>query len=119
MSRSSTSPFRGIAVRPGGSESIEGVIRSLEQENNSLVEQITVLQVKNKRVTELEDKNEMILRHNTQLLNENERLVKLINQKKSEIEIWKNKHDSVLGNRSTASDLEVKRLLSEIEKLKE
>lgn len=56
----------------------------------------------------------MILRHNTQLLNENERLAKLINQKKSEIDIWKNKHDSLLANRSTASDLEVKRLLNEI-----
>lgn len=56
----------------------------------------------------------MILRHNTQLLNENERLAKLINQKKSEIEIWKNKHDSVSANKSTANDLEVKRLLNEI-----
>ena len=61
----------------------------------------------------------MILRHNTQLLNENERLAKLINQKKSEVEIWKNKHDSLLSNKSSASDLEVKRLLNEIEKLKE
>lgn len=68
---------------------------------------------------ELEDKIDMILRHNTQLLNENERLAKLINQKKSEIEIWKNKHDNLMANRSTASDLEVKRLLNEIEKLKE
>ena len=56
----------------------------------------------------------MILRHNTQLLNENERLAKLINQKKSEVEIWKNKHDSLLSNKSSASDLEVKRLLNEI-----
>jgi len=56
-------------------------------------------------VAELEDKNELILKHNTQLLNENERLAKLINQKKSEIELWKNKHESTLANRSTASDL--------------
>jgi hypothetical protein len=47
----------------------------------------------------------MILRHNTQLLNENERLAKLINQKKSEIELWKSKHDTLLTNRSTSSDL--------------
>lgn len=65
-------------------------------------------------MNELEDKIDMILRHNTQLLNENEKLAKLINQKKSEVEIWKNKHDSLLANRSTASDLEVKRLLNEI-----
>jgi hypothetical protein len=63
-------------------------------------------------MSELEDKIEMILRHNTQLLSENERLAKLINQKKSEVEIWKNKHDSLLANRSTASELEVKRLLN-------
>lgn len=56
-------------------------------------------------MNQLEDKIDMILRHNTQLLNENERLAKLINQKKSEIEIWKNKHDSLMANRSTASDL--------------
>lgn len=54
----------------------------------------------------------MILRHNTQLLNENERLAKLINQKKSEVELWKNKHDSSLASRSSASDMEVKRLLN-------
>jgi predicted RNase H-like nuclease (RuvC/YqgF family) len=81
------------------------VIRSLEQENNLLVDEISTLKIKIKKVSELEDKNEMILRHNTQLLNENERLAKLINQKKAEIDIWKNKHDSVLANRSTASDL--------------
>ena len=46
----------------------------------------------------------MILRHNTQLLNENERLAKLINQKKSEIQIWKNKYDSAIANKSSATD---------------
>lgn len=61
----------------------------------------------------------MILRHNTQLLNENERLAKLINQKKSEIEIWKNKYDSAIANKSSATDFQVKRLMNEIEKAKE
>jgi hypothetical protein len=37
MNRSSTSPFRGIGSRPGP-ESLEAVIRSLEQENNILVD---------------------------------------------------------------------------------
>lgn len=47
----------------------------------------------------------MILRHNTQLLNENERLARLINQKKSEVDIWKNKHDNLTANKNTASDI--------------
>ena len=46
----------------------------------------------------------MILKHNNQLLNQNERLARLINQKKSEIEIWKNKHDSAIANKSSATD---------------
>lgn len=70
-------------------------------------------------MNELEEKIDMILRHNTQLLNENERLAKLINQKKSEVDIWKSKHDSLTANKSNAAELEVKRLLNEIEKLKE
>lgn len=115
MNRSSTSPFRGTGAsiaRSGAGDSAEILIRSLEQENNSLVDEINVLKTKAKKTSELEDKIEMILRHNTQLLNENERLAKLINQKKSEIDIWKNKHDSVSANKSTANDLEVKRLLN-------
>lgn len=85
MNRSSTSPFRSTAPRGGTSDSAEMIIRTLEQENNSLVEEIGILKAKGKKVHELEDKIDMILRHNTQLLNENERLAKLINQKKSEV----------------------------------
>lgn len=36
-----------------------------------------------RKTNELEDKIDLVLKHNTQLLNENERLAKLINQKKS------------------------------------
>jgi uncharacterized protein YoxC len=95
MNRSSTSPFRSTALRStngGGSESLEMVIRSLERENNSLVEENIMLKNKSKKVAELEDKIDLVLKHNTQLLNENERLAKLINQKKSEVDLWKNKH---------------------------
>jgi|JI61114BRNA_FD_contig_41_1595616_length_496_multi_2_in_0_out_0_2 ribosomal protein L24 len=45
------------------------LIRTLEQENNALVEEINVLKSKGKKMSELEDKIDMILRHNTQLLN--------------------------------------------------
>jgi len=38
MNRSSTSPFRATGSRAGGSESIDALIRNLEQENTSLVE---------------------------------------------------------------------------------
>lgn len=74
MNRSSTSPFRGIAgssTRPGSIESTEMIIRTLEQENTTLVEEINILKAKGKKMSELEDKIDMILRHNTQLLNEN------------------------------------------------
>ena len=59
------------------------LVRSLERENSSLVEEINVLKTKNKKTAELEDKVDLVLKHNTQLLNENERLAKMINQKKS------------------------------------
>jgi hypothetical protein len=57
MNRSSTSPFRGLGSRPTGPEALETVIRSLEQENNILVDEISTLKIKNKKVSELEDKN--------------------------------------------------------------
>jgi len=34
----------------------------------------------------------LIVKHNDQLLRENERLAKLINQKKNEVEVWKSKY---------------------------
>ena len=109
MNRSSTSPFRNTgANRPttgGSNESLELLIRSLERENNSLVEELTMLKNKTKKVGDLEEKIDLVLKHNTQLLSENEKLAKLINQKKSEVEMWKSKHDTVAINRSTSSDL--------------
>lgn len=92
MNRSSTSPYRASGVagtRGAGSsttpESLELLIRSLERENNSLVEEINTLKIKAKKVNDLEDKTELIVKHNDQLLRENERLAKLINQKKNEV----------------------------------
>lgn len=57
MNRSSTSPFRNNGTsRPttgGNSESLELLIRSLERENNSLVEELTMLKNKTKKVADL------------------------------------------------------------------
>jgi hypothetical protein len=57
MNRSSTSPFRNTpASRPttgGNNESLELLIRSLERENNSLVEELTMLKNKTKKVADL------------------------------------------------------------------
>ena len=52
------------------------------------------------------------------MLRENERLAKLINQKKNEVEVWKNKYETLAVNRSATSDLENRKLINEIEKLK-
>jgi hypothetical protein len=78
MNRSSTSPYRasGTAAQRStisGStpESLELLVRSLERENNSLVEEINILKQKSKKVNELEDKTELIVKHNDQLLREN------------------------------------------------
>jgi hypothetical protein len=72
------------AARGSGTpESLELLIRSLERENTSLVEEVNILKQKSRKVNELEDKTELIVKHNDQLLRENERLAKLINQKKN------------------------------------
>jgi hypothetical protein len=116
MNRSSTSPFRNTGstrpVQGGNNESLELLIRSLERENNSLVEEINILKSKNKKVGDLEEKIDLVLKHNTQLLSENEKLAKLINQKKSEVEVWKSKYDNLSVNRTASSDLENRRLLN-------
>lgn len=72
MNRSSTSPFRGNTRTAGGSsESLEQLIRSLERENNSLVEEVNILKQKSRKVNDLEEKTELIVKHNDQLLREN------------------------------------------------
>ena len=43
----------------------------------------------------------------------------MVSQKRSEVDIWKNKHESLSVNRTSTSELEIKRLLNEIEKAKE
>jgi hypothetical protein len=46
-------------------------------------------------------------------------MAKLINQKKNEVEVWKNKYESLSVSKSATSDLENRKLLNELEKCKE
>ena len=50
--------------------------------------------IKVKKTKELEQKVEMVLKHNASLLNDNSQLQKTLNQKKTESDIWKNKYES-------------------------
>lgn len=56
-----------------------------------LEEENAILKAKCKKVGELEEKVDMVLKQNSQLLSENERLSKLLHQKKQEYEILKDK----------------------------
>ena len=56
-----------------------------------LEEENAILKAKCKKVAELEEKVEMVLKQNSQLLSENERLSKLLHQKKQEYEIIRDK----------------------------
>ncbi len=60
MNRSSTSPYRASGPTPARTsqtattpESLELLIRSLERENTSLVEEINILKMKSKKVNDL------------------------------------------------------------------
>ena len=117
MNRRDRSPFR--SGTKGSIESLELTLRNLERENDGLVSEIGLLRNKVRMVSELEDKIELVTRQNNQLLNENERLSRLVSQKRSEVDIWKNKYESLAVNKSSSSELEIKRLLNEIEKAKE
>lgn len=61
MNRSSTSPYRATGATgqrppPTGGDSLELLVRSLQRENNSLVEEVNILKMKSKKVNELEQK---------------------------------------------------------------
>lgn len=71
MNRSNISPYKGLTAgrtTATGPESLELLIKSLERENNSLVEEVNILKQKSRKVTDLEDKIDLVLKHNNQLL---------------------------------------------------
>lgn len=86
-----------------------------------LEEENAVLKAKCKKVGELEERVEIVLRQNSDLLAENEKLSKLLHQKKSEYEVLKNKHDASLAHRlgsSAEHEFERKKMINEIEHLR-
>lgn len=68
-----------------------------------LEEENAILKAKCKKVGDLEEKIEIVLRQNSDLLAENEKISKLLHQKKSECEILKNKYDAVMAHRLEGS----------------
>jgi hypothetical protein len=46
------------------------------------------------KIEELEEKIEVLLRQNTHLVEENEALLKVIQHKKNEVDVWRLKFDS-------------------------
>jgi hypothetical protein len=81
MRNNSPSPFRSGVY--SGEDSTSHLIRRLEQENEILNQENSALRGRVKKVNELEDKIELVLKHNGNLLNENEQLSRLLNQRKS------------------------------------
>lgn len=58
-----------------------------------LEEENAILKAKCKKANEQEEKIEMVLKQNSQLLSENERLSKLLHQKKQEYEVLRDKFE--------------------------
>ena len=80
-----------------------------------LEEENALLRNKCHKVGDLEDKIEMILKQNSELLAENEQISKLLHQKKSEYEVLKNKYDSAMAHRMGSSaehEFEKKKLIN-------
>jgi acyl transferase domain-containing protein len=85
-----------------------------------LEEENAILKAKCKKVGELEEKVEMILKQNAQLLSENERLSKLLHQKKQEYEILKDKFEVQSSQKleyAKEFEYERKKLLGELDQM--
>ncbi len=64
----------------------------------------------------------MVLKHNAQLLGENDALAKTLSQKKTESEVWRQKYESQMNSvisMKAGYELDLKRLNSEVVKLRE
>lgn len=92
--------------------------RSLQQTNTDL----EIANYKNKKTKDLEDKVELVLKHNSQLLQEQESVQKQAKQKQAESEIWKNKYEQQMNqviSMRAKYQLEVNNLTSEVQRLKQ
>ena len=85
-----------------------------------LEEENSILKAKCRKVGELEEKVEMILKQNSQLLTENERISKHLHQKKQDYEVIKDKFEAQASQKleyASEFDYERKRLYNEMEVL--
>lgn len=70
----------------------------------------------------MEEKVDMVLKHNAQLLGENDQLSKGFNQKKTESEVWKQKYEAQMNNSiqmKATNELDLKKLNGEISRIKD
>lgn len=108
--------------------------RKFENDVLAMNEEVSFLSRKVMKIEDLEEKLEVLLRQNTHLVEENESLLKVIQQKKSEADAWRLKFDSEfnatnalesetrkaydnLNLRDEQHKLEVDKLLAEISRL--
>jgi regulator of replication initiation timing len=64
-----------------------------------LEEENSMLKLRCRKMGELEDRVEVIVKQNSELLLENEKMSKLIYQKKTELEALKNKYENTINQR--------------------
>ena len=89
----SSPPRRDINVVSELDEHSNRIKELLRADLIMLEEENAILKAKSKKVPELEDKLEILQKQNSQLLNENERISKMMHQKKHEYEVLKDKYD--------------------------
>ncbi len=85
-----------------------------------LEEENAILKLKCVKVSELQEKVDMVLKQNAQLLSENEKMSRLLHQQKSENDILRNKVDSLSVQKMgfvNEFEMERKKLLVELERL--
>jgi regulator of replication initiation timing len=66
-----------------------------------LEEENAILKLKGRKVGELEEKVEMVLKQNAQLLTENEKMSRFLHQQKSENEVLRNKVETLSNQRAS------------------
>lgn len=105
------SPIRHI--QESGEEYWRARARSLQGEVHALNEEIMFLSRKLERMDELEEKIEVLLAQNSHLVDENESLIKLVQQKKAEVETWKARFEGEYNN-SNIAEAEKKKIFDHL-----
>lgn len=100
-------------IQETGEEYWRGRARGLEAEVHALNEEVLFLSGKLDRMDELEEKIEVLLAQNSHLVDENESLIKLVQQKKAEVETWKARFEGEHSH-SSAAEAEKKRIFDHL-----